>query len=134
MCAGVCCVTLLVERPVAAQQGYGAYYQQNAAKFGGSTALNPTNYLYNQYFNNRPSVSPYLNLSRRAPAGTTPYQAYVRPEQQRRQNVARQQSSNIAARKQQGNVGGMPTALKAGQPKRQASPYYNQWYGSPVYR
>ncbi|RIK73681.1 MAG: hypothetical protein DCC67_17615 [Planctomycetota bacterium] len=131
--AAIGCAALLAERPASAQQGYGAYYQQHAAKYGGhGPALNPTNYLYNQYFTSRPSVSPYLNLDRRAPAGATAYQAYIRPEQQRRQNVASQQAATIAARKQQGRVGGLPDRYKLGRAKQQPMPYYTQWYGSPV--
>ncbi|MCC6491394.1 MAG: hypothetical protein IT424_00045 [Pirellulales bacterium] len=121
-----------IQRPVAAQ-GYGGYYRDHVAKNRG-VGVSVNKYLYDRYFYNRPSVSPYLNLSRPAPPGTTAYQAYVRPEQQRRQSAAAQQASNIAARKQQGRVGGMPANRRAGQPKRQPSPYYNQWYGSPVYR
>jgi hypothetical protein len=126
-----------------AQQGYGSYYGQSAAKTGILAKGNPTNYLYDKYFYRRPSVSPYANLDRGGGLDGTSYQLYVRPEQQRREATMQAQNAYIDARKRAGNVGdtrfpgatygGGGTAIMkpaAKTPNATPSAYYNHWYGS----
>jgi hypothetical protein len=128
-----------------AQQGYGSYYGQKAVQSGGQLVKgSPANYLYDKYFYNRPSVSPYLNLGRMDPLDGTAYQAYVRPEQERRERTMQAQNAYLDARKREGRVGdtrypgatygGGGTAILKPPPKRPSnstsSAYYNHWYGS----
>lgn len=126
-----------------AQQGYGSYYGQQAVKTSGQLAkINTTTYLYDKYFYNRPSVSPYTNLGRADPLDGTSYQAYVRPEQQRRERTMQAQAAYIDARKREGRVGdtrfpgatygGGGTAILKPPPKPTSNPgaYYNHWYGN----
>lgn len=128
----------------AAQQGYGSYYGQKITSGGGNGAkANPTTYLYDKYFYNRPSVSPYLNLGRADDLDGTAYQAYVRPEQQRRQATKYAQAQYLDYRKKEGRVGetrfpgatygGGGTAIMKPPPKAPnstPSAYYNHWYGN----
>ncbi|HEX6960592.1 MAG TPA: hypothetical protein VF175_01900 [Lacipirellula sp.] len=131
------------------QSYYGAGYQpakvkpfasQSGAGQGHANYMHPTRDLYNQYFYHRPSVSPYLNLGRPTAGGTTTaYHAWVRPEQQRRERQAQQQSAYIAARKQQTRYTGASygAGSKVGMgaaPMVKPSAYYNQWYGGKHYR
>jgi hypothetical protein len=137
--------TLIASSPARAQ-GYGALYQPPRAKpmtaklqHAPSQAryMNPTRDLYNKYFYSRPSVSPYLNLGRPTVGGTTAYHTFVRPEQQRREQAARQQSAYIAARKRETGFQPMNSPLLAPTPRPQkpaGNAYYNQWYGSHGYR
>jgi hypothetical protein len=141
--AAACCCCALAERAVA-QQGYGSYYGQNVVKSGGQVAKqSPANYLYDKYYHNRPSVSPYMNLDRIDPVGGTSYQSYVRPEQERRERTMQAQNAYIDSRKRAGNVGdtrfpgatygGGGTAIMKPPAKRPStstsSAYYNHWYG-----
>lgn len=134
--AAACCV--------GAQSYYGSYYQPPASKPFASAAgqsqgqpnyLNPTRDLYNKYYYQRPSISPYLNLDRPLSGASTSYQTWVRPEQQRREREAQQQAARIATRKQQPGYSGMtygaPGTLGAGSasPSR-PNAYYGQWYGN----
>lgn len=125
-----------------AQQNYGAYFQQNARKYSGQMNTETAGrYLYDKYFYNKPSVSPYLNLDRVDPYGGTSYQAYVRPQEQRRKATMMAQSQYIDQRKRQGNVGhtAFPgatygqagTAILKPVPQSKSTPsaYYNHWYG-----
>jgi hypothetical protein len=98
-------------------------------------------YLYDKNFYRRPSVSPYINLDRLDPMGGTAYQAYVKPEQERRQRTMQAQNAYIDARKREGRVGdtrfpgatygGSGTAILKPLPKQSSTPsaYYNHWYG-----
>jgi len=126
-----------------AQQGYGSYYGQKVVQSSGQLGKqNPANYLYDKYFYNRPSVSPYINMDRIDPLNGTSYQSYVRPEQQRREQTMLAQSAYIDARKKAGNVGdtrfpgatygGGGTAILKPPPKPKSNPgsYYNHWYGN----
>jgi hypothetical protein len=121
------CLALSVGGRADAQQGYGSYYQQSKARFSQQAGLiNPTRYLYDKYFYHQPGVSPYMSLSRRDPYGSTGYQAYVRPEQQRR-------SQAIAAQRPKRSVPAGPANpyYMNFNPQARSAPtaYYNQWYG-----
>jgi len=137
-----CCASA---QPAVAQQGYGSYYGQNVVKSGGQLGTQSVaRYLYDKDFYRRPSVSPYINLDRMDTMSGTSYQAYVRPEQQRRERTMEAQNAYIDARKRAGNVGdtrypgatygGGGTAIMKPPPKRpspaSSSAYYNHWYGS----
>jgi hypothetical protein len=127
-----------------AQQGYGSFYGQQAVQSHGSAAQeNPTNYLYNKYFNNRPSVSPYINLGRADTLDGTAYQTYVRPEQERRERTMQAQNAYLDARKREGRVGdtrfpgatyggGGTAIMKPAQKRPNTTPshYHNHWFGS----
>jgi hypothetical protein len=145
MCLALCCVLFGDARWMDAQSYYGSLYQPNRGKpFSSATVhsqssggyakyQHPTRDLYNKYFYQSPAVSPYLNMTRpNAGGATTAYHAFVRPEQQRRERSAQQQSAYIADRKRQTSyppgygAGGRPN-LPA--PKPRANAYYNQWYG-----
>jgi hypothetical protein len=139
--ATACCLAALAG-VASAQQGYGSYYGQQARKQHGQLGTESVGrYLYDQYFYKRPSVSPYVNLDRPDPYGGTSYQAYVRPEQQRREATMRAQGAYIDARKREGRVGdtrfpgatygGVGTAILKPVPQRKSTPsaYHNHWYG-----
>ena len=128
--------------PAYAQQGYGSYYGQNVAKSGGQLgAQSVDRYLYDKNFYHRSSVSPYVNLDRLDPMSGTSYQAYVKPEQQRRERTMQAQNAYIDARKREGRVGdtrypgatygGGGTAIMKPMQKQSSTPsaYYNHWYG-----
>ncbi len=118
-------LTLLV--PMFGQVGtpnsYGQFYQQQIHKSYGANSLigvNPTAFLWNKYFYHNTNVSPYINLARPDPAGTTNYQAYVLPELKRRDNQMKAQLD----RQRTGSVGH----------SRDASFYHNHWYGGWQHR
>jgi hypothetical protein len=125
-----------------AQQGYGSYYGQKVTQSSGQIGKqSPANYLYDKYFYNRPSVSPYINLDRVDPMDGTAYQTYVRPEKERREQTMQAQRAYIDARKREGRVGdtrypgatygGGGTAIMKPPPKPTSTPgaYHNHWYG-----
>jgi len=125
-----------------AQQGYGSYYGQKVVQSSGQLAKqSPTNYLYDKYFYNRPSVSPYINLDRMDSLDGTAYQTYVRPEKERREQTMQAQRAYVDARKREGRVGdtrypgatygGGGTAIMKPPPKPTSTPgaYHNHWYG-----
>ncbi len=126
-----------------AQQGYGSYYGQTVTQSHGQLGAQSTSrYLYDEYFYKRSSVNPAINLDRMDPAGGTAYQAYVRPEQERRERTMQAQNAYIDARKREGRVGdtrfpgatyggGGTAIMKPPQKRPNATPsaYYNHWYG-----
>jgi hypothetical protein len=125
-----------------AQQNYGSFYTQQAAKYHGQLGTQSSSrYLYDKYFYHRPSVSPYLNLARPDTMSGTSYQAYVRPEQQRRAAQYQVQTATIDQLKRSGRVGGIhdPSVNYGGArtagyrptspPRSTPSAYYNHWYG-----
>ena len=130
------------------QSYYGSNFQpskvkpfasQAGAGHGQASYMHPTRDLYNKYFYHNPSVSPYLNLDRPTIGGTTAYHTWVRPEQQRRERQAQQQSAYIASRKQQTGYTGMSYGAtgkigRGAPPRAKPNAYYNQWYGSQRYR
>jgi len=141
VCATACWLAALAG-DAHAQQGYGSYYGQQVQKSHGQLGTQSVDrYLYDQYFYKRPSVSPYINLDRVDPLGGTSYQAYVRPEQERRARTMQAQSAYIDARKREGHVGdtrfpgatygGGGTAIMKPVPQQKSTPgaYYNHRYG-----
>jgi hypothetical protein len=131
-------------RGACAQQSYSDYYRNTLRQTGGGLGTaSSSRYLYDKYYYHRPTVSPYMNLNRPDPLGSTSYQAYVRPELQRRETAMKTQSAYIQQRKLQGNVGDTryPGAGFVGgtpadawhkplpPPKATPSVYYNHWYG-----
>ena len=136
------CWSCVLSGIATAQQGYGSYYGQQVKQSQGQLGTQSVErYLYDQYFYKRPSVSPYVNLDRLDTATSTAYQAYVRPEQQRRERTMQAQASYIDARKREGRVGdtrfpgatygGGGTAILKPVPQQKSTPgaYYNHWYG-----
>jgi hypothetical protein len=141
-CAIAWWLACLVEA-LPAQQNYGAYFTQQGKQYGGQLGTQTSSrYLYDKYFYQRPSVSPYINLARPDTMSGTSYQAYVRPEQQRRAAQYQAQTAYVDQLKRSGKVGGMhdPSASIPGfgaggyrppSPSRSApSAYYNHWYGN----
>jgi hypothetical protein len=133
-----------LESPAVAQQSYGQYYQQQFKQTGGGLGTNSSNkYLYDKYFYQRPTVSPWVNLDRGGDMYGTGYQAYVAPEIRRRDAAARTQSAYIQQRKLEGNIGDTrfpgsvgyggrvdASYLKPVPPQiTTPSAYYNHWYG-----
>ena len=136
------CWLCVVTNFAGAQQGYGSYYGKNVVKSGGQLGSQSVErYLYDKHFYHKPAVSPYINLDRPDPMGGTSYQAFVRPEQQRRQATMATQSAYIDARKCEGRVGDTRfpgatygqagTAMLKPVPQQRTTPsaYYNHWYG-----
>lgn len=127
----------------AAQQGYGSYYGQTVTRTHGQLGTqSPTRYLYDEYFYHRPSVSPYMNIDRLDTMDGAAYQAYVRPELQRREATRQAQSAYLDYRKKEGRVGetrfpgatfggGGGTAIMkpAAKPVSTPGAYHNHWYG-----
>jgi hypothetical protein len=124
--------------------GYGAYYSQNVTSPGGMRGVESSSrYLYDKYFYQRSSVSPYLNLGRSGGDIATSYQTYVRPELQRREANAASSRAYVQQRKLEGRVGEtrLPGAGFIGgtindarlkpvpQVTSRPSSYYNHWYG-----
>ena len=64
-------------------QPYSSYYGEQLRQYH-RPPTDPSFYTYDRYFYHRPTVSPYLNLVRPAPQGSTCYHAYVVPETRRR--------------------------------------------------
>jgi hypothetical protein len=126
-------------------QSYGQYYQKNIQKYSGQLGTQSSSrYLYDKYFYHNTAVSPYINMGRPGTMGGTNYQAYVRPEQERRQAAERMQSSYLQQRKMQGNIGEtrfpgagfvggtIDNAYMKPVPAMKTTPsaYYNHWYGN----
>lgn len=145
ICSMTCCaVAIAWSNPASAQQGYGSYYGQSVTKTHGQLGTQSTSrYLYDEYFYKRSSVSPYQNLDRLDTMDGTAYQAYVRPEQQRREATRQAQSAYLDYRKKEGRVGetrfpgatfgaGGGTAIMkpASKPVPTNGAYHNHWYGS----
>lgn len=131
---------LALARPAAGQQGYGSYYGQQVRTTSGGLPPTPNKYLYDKYFYNRPTVSPYINLDIGDTDSGTAYQSYVRPQQQMRQQQRYNQAMYIDARKKEGRVGDtrFPGAMNGGtaimkpamkSPRSTTGAYYNHWYG-----
>jgi hypothetical protein len=131
---------LAVAGSAAAQQGYGSYYGQQVSRGASALPATPNNYLYDKYFYNRPTVSPYANIDRLDSDSGTSYQTYVRPQQQARQQQRYAQAMYIDSRKKEGRVGdtrypgamgGGTPILKPAQKRPQSTPgaYHNHWYG-----
>jgi hypothetical protein len=122
---------------------YGAYYTQSAGMRGVQSS---SRYLYDKYFYQRPTVSPYMSLARPGGDAATSYQTFVRPELERREAASRASMAYVQQRKLEGRVGEtrFPGAgfiggtvndaiLKPAPqvPKVSSTPssYYNHWYG-----
>jgi hypothetical protein len=124
-----------------ATPNYGAYFSQSAGLRGAESA---NRYLYDKYFYQRATVSPYMNLARPGNDAAANYQTFVRPELERRAAADKASMAYVQQRKLQGNVGytALPGAGFSGGtindailkplPKASATPssYYNHWYGS----
>jgi len=138
-CAAVS-ISALAPRAVG-QQGYGSYYGQQVRQTTGGLPPSPNKFLYDKYFYNRPTVSPYINLDMGDTDSGTAYQSYVRPQQQMRQQQRYNQAMYIDARKKEGRVGDtrLPGAMGGGnvilkpaqkRPQSTTGAYQNHWYGS----
>lgn len=123
---------------------YGIYSQQTATSLGGRYGPpSSSRYLYDKYFYHRPTVSPYMNVFRPDTDAGTSYQAFVRPELERREAASQSQSAYIQQRKLEGRVGETrypstaygggagynPRQPSAPQTKPTSSAYHNHWYG-----
>lgn len=128
LAATVACLLCCSGRSADAQQSYGSYYEQTKARMSPQqTLVNPTRFLYDKYFYNRSTVSPYMNLGRRDPLGSTSYYAYIRPEQDRRAQATQPQRPQRVAPAMPANPYYMnPTP----QSRTRPTAYYQNWYGS----
>jgi hypothetical protein len=99
--------------PAQVPDSYGQYYQQQFHSAGRAGVGGPNRYLYDKYFYHSPGVSPYMNVFRPDPIGSTSYHAYVQPEVQRRQAATMPANPSPQRR---------PTSTP--------SAYYNHWYGA----
>ena len=126
----VCCGMLVATIAVGQTPNYGAYFSQSAGMRGVESS---NRYLYDKYFYQRPTVSPYINLARPGNDVATSYQTLVRPELQRREAAATAQMNYVQQRKLQGNVGHTvyPGAGYKPAPAVKTTPssYHNHWYG-----
>ncbi len=106
-------------------QSYTSYYNQEL-KQNYKPMANVRNYTYNRYFYHRPSVSPYLSLTRiTRPDNLNNYYRYVRPEQERRANL----SGNPLSAPQMVGPTVMTPPVSAGHlPVNNLNPYFNQFY------
>ena len=107
---------------------YSDYYSRQVQQRTAPTA-NPSRYTYDRMFYRSPAVSPYTNLMRADSAVSAPnYFRYVRPEQQRRQQIELQMSDPRA----RGGLGSLPAmgSRPAGPPGGLPGAYQNHWYGS----
>jgi hypothetical protein len=134
---------LAAARPANGQyKSYGQAYQQSAGSVAGVN-YGTSRHLYQKYFASNPAVSPYLSgaIMGGSDSGTA-YYTHIRPELQRRDSAAKQQSQYIQQRKLQGNVGhtiypgGLYGGYGAGTyqpnlpPARTNGAYQNHWYGA----
>jgi hypothetical protein len=122
--AAFLCLLALTEQ-AAAQHGLADLYRRDHAI--GSRSVE--RYLFNRHFYHRPSVHPALNLDRPDPFGTTAHHAFVRPEQERREQAARDQRAYRAGRMQEGRIG--ETRLPP-PPSRARGPVNNAPAGRPA--
>ena len=90
-------------------KSYSDYYSRSLQKYHRPPA-SARDYTIDKHFYHRPTISPYLNLTRRpSQYGMNNYQQYVRPELDRRAQ----------------------TQMPSRRPLSSSfSPYYNQFYGS----
>lgn len=123
---------------------YGQYYQSKIPSYSGPGIATSNKYLYDKYFYQRPTVSPYINVGRLDTDFGTSYQAYVRPELERREASAAAQRAYVQQRKLEGRVGetrypgagfvGANPGQSLMKPSLPASTtpssYYNHWYGN----
>jgi hypothetical protein len=112
-------------------QGYSDYYRQTLQTTRRpAVASNPAAYTYDRLFYHSPSISPYSNLLRRNPIGSTSYSTFVRPEQERRERQAAAALPPSAAL----GTSLAPAVSSYSAPKAPRvthSSYYNQFYGLP---
>ena len=121
--------------------GYGEYYRNQYYNRSDRPSTDPsvTRRLWNHYFYRNPAISPYANIGRRDTLRGD-YQAYVRPEIDRRERAAQADSAYVRQRKLQGDVGRSNYGGRVTQPRTShpsagttgrvaPSSYYNQWYG-----
>ncbi len=90
-------------------QSYSDYYSSQLKKYR-RPPVSATQYTIDKHFYHRPTLSPYLNLTRGSGAYTSNYHSYVRPELQRRANAT--------------------TTPTTGKPIQTTptSPYFNKYY------
>ena len=127
-------VQVLAILPCAAQvplpASYSQYYQTGLPSYSSTSVPNSSRYLYDRYFYHRETVSPYLNLGRPGTDIATSYQAFVRPEQERRAAAAASTRAYVQQRKLEGNVGQTRAYMNPSMPTTTTpSAYYNHWYG-----
>ena len=109
---------------------YDQYYQTKIPSYSGTSIPTSSRYLYDKYFYHRPTVSPYLNLGRPGSEFGTSYQAYVRPELERREAAATAQRAYVQQRKLEGRAGETRSYMKPNMPSQTTpSAYHNHWYG-----
>jgi hypothetical protein len=138
--ATVVCCAIAATASGQMPSSYGAYFTQSAGTRGVQSS---SRYLYDKYFYQRPTVSPYLNLARPGGDIGASYQTFVRPEVERREAASRASMAYVQQRKLEGKVGEtrFPGAGFVGgtvndailkpvpQVKSTPSSYFNHWYG-----
>lgn len=144
----VVCIAWMIALPCSAQvqlpSTYGQYYQSKIPSYSGPGIATSNKYFYDKYFYQRPTVSPYINMGRRDTDFGTSYQAFVRPELERREASAAAQRAYVQQRKLEGRVGETrypgagfvgaspgQSLMKPTMPTPTApSAMYNHWYGN----
>lgn len=148
LCAAMLAAACLTGRPCSGQvqlpNTYGQYYQSKIPSYSGPGIATSNKYLYDKYFYQRPTVSPYINIGRRDTDFGTNYQAYIRPELERREASAAAQRAYVQQRKLEGRVGetrypgagfvgaspSQPLMKPSLPTSTSPSSYYNHWYGN----
>jgi hypothetical protein len=119
-------LTVAASDAARAQESYSDYYRRTLQQTGRpAVASSPAAYTYDRMFYHSPSISPYSNLMRRNPVGSTSYSTFVKPELERRERQATLPPSTALGPPAVSNISA-PTA-----PRVTHSSYYNQFYGLP---
>ena len=102
-----------------APKTYSDYYSESLKTYRRPPAT-AARYTYDKYFYQRPTLSPYLNLTRPSGGYTNNYYQFVQPEMQRRSAAG-------------GGGGGMvstalPSSGGLAMPTSTGTAYHNHWY------
>ena len=115
-------------------QSYSDFYRERLQTDYRPTA-NMYNYTYNRYFYHRPTLSPYLNLTRPTTSiNLNNYYRWERPEMERRQNLTPSplQKAQVEPPVDLSTAPMLSTGHRPVQPL--SNPYFNQYYnyGAPM--
>jgi hypothetical protein len=111
-----------------APKSYSDYYAEQLSRSHRPTA-NVYNYTIDRYFYHRPTLSPYLNLTRRtSPDNLNNYYRYVLPEVQRRAAAGSPPPRTTVATTPIPAPGPMPSPSTGHAPYQPFGPYFSQYY------
>ena len=105
------------------KQSYSDYFKRQVTTYR-APSVNPARTTFDRYFYKNPAVSPYTNLMRPNRTGVPNYQAYVKPELQRRAN---QRASLPTIGPSAPRVGFQTTTRS--RTSQRPSQYFNHYYG-----